>query len=212
MKIKSGIVAALFVLATACGGGDGGTTGNTENQQNQENQENSNPTSLTLNPIGNRIVMVGTNINFTLSASNPNGGSLSYTASVVDGSADPFNAASGNNATFNLSENATFNWTPMAVDVDSYELQFTVQNTSDETDSDTITISVRTQFEIGEANFNDRCRSCHRVGGTGHLLQCEQSTVYYPAINSGSMATHASGWTNEVKDAVFFYLQNVEPC
>jgi len=206
MNIKSLIAAAAVVfLTTACGGGgsSGGPSGNTS--------------TLSLNTIGDQTAVANDNANFTLSSSNPNGGTLSYSVSVVTGSADPFNVASGNDATFNMSGNGAFNWTPSDTEVGSYELQFTVQNSNGESDSETILIIVeaaRGQFEIGEDNYNADCQRCHGPGGNGGSqvpIQCIGSTVFYAKVNGGSMTGYASGWSDSDKDAVLFYLNNVDP-
>ena len=207
MKIKT-IIAAVAVafLTTACGGGGGDAPA-----------AGGNPGTLSLNTIGNKTTAANDNINFTLSSSNPNGGTLTYSVSVVAGSEDPFNVASVNDATFNVSGNGTFNWTPSATEVGSYELQFTVQNTGGESDSETVLITVEAvlgQFQIGEANYNADCARCHGPGGNGGSqvpIQCIQSGVYYPKINGGNMSGYASGWSDSDKDAVLFYLNNVDP-
>jgi len=214
MNIKSLIVATVVAfLTTACGGGDssdgtvgtGGTGGG------------GNPPTLSLDTIGDQMVVANDNANFTLSSSNPNGGTLSFSVAVVAGSADPFNVASGNDATFNMSGAGTFNWTPSDTEVGSYELEFTVENTNGESDSETILIVVEAalgQFEIGESNYNDRCLSCHGPEGDngGQVpIQCIQSVVFYEKVNGGTMTAYASGWSDSDKAAVLFYLNNVDP-
>jgi len=211
MKIKLLMASATVAfLATACGSGGGDSSGDSDGS-------GGNPPTLSLNTIGDQEAVANNNVNFTLSSSNPNGGTLSYSVAVVAGSADPFNVASGNDATFNVSGNGTFNWTPSNTEVGSYELQFTAQNTNAESDSETILITVEAipgQFEIGENNYNANCLRCHGVGGDepGMVpVQCINSDVFYPKINGGSMTGFASGWSDSVQDAVFFYLNNVEP-
>jgi len=199
------VAASIAFLTIACGGGDpaGAPDGNTG--------------TLSMNIIGDQTAAANDNVNFTLSSSNPNGGTLSYSVSVVAGSADPFNVASGNDATFDMSGNGTFNWTPSDTEVGSYELQFTAQNTNGESDSETILIIVEAapgQFEIGADNYTADCQRCHGpdgIGGSQVPIQCIDTLTFYAKINGGSMTGFASGWSDSVQDAVFFYLNNVVP-
>lgn len=222
MNIKT-LIAAVVVafLTTACGGGSsgGGSTSGGGGGGNTGGSGGSggNTAALSLNTIGDQTTAANNNVNFILSSSNPNGGTLSYSVSVVTGSADPFNVASGNDATFNMSGNGTFNWTPSDTEIGSYQLQFTVQNTNGESDSETIMIVVEAapgQFEVGENNYNDRCQRCHGPGGNAGSavpIQCIDSLTYYSRINGGNMSGYASGWSDSDRDAVFFYLNNVDP-
>ena len=219
MNVKSlFVVTAIVFLAAACGGG-GGDGGNNNGGGSSGGSGGSTPPApvLSLNTIGDITVTANNNINFTLSSNNPNGGNLTYDVTVIAGSANPFNVASGNNATFNMSGNGTFNWTPSDTEVGSYQIEFSVQNTNGESDSEIIAIIVQAapnQFQIGETNYNNRCRSCHGAEGDaiGQIpVQCVSANVFYPKINGGSMTGFASGWSDADKDAVFFYLNNVVP-
>jgi len=224
MNIKSLIAAiAVVFLTTACGGGSSGSGGGTGGGAGDGGDtggsggSGGNNSTLSLNTIGNQTAAANDNVNFTLSSSNPNGGTVSYSVAVVTGSADPFNVASGNDATFNMSGNGVFNWTPSDSEVGSYELQFTAENTNGESDSETIMIIVEAapgQFEIGENKYNADCQRCHGPGGNGGSqvpIQCIQSVVFYEKVNGGSMTGYASGWSDSEKDAVLFYLNNVDP-
>ena len=216
MKIKLVIVAAaVVILTTACGGGgdshSGGDSGGAGNQSGTSQV-------LSLNTIGNRTVTANENLNFTLSASNPNGGTLSYSVSVVAGIADPFNLPDTNDATFNQLGNAIFNWTPVTTNIGSYELKFTVENTNGESDSETILLvaeGITGQFQNGESNYNGQCQSCHGPRGSNGSkspIHCVDSGTFFSFVNSGGdMAGFASGWNDSVKDNVLFYLNNVNP-
>jgi Ca2+-binding RTX toxin-like protein len=69
-----------------------------------------------LDPVGDRSVIVGETLSITLSGSDPDGDSLTYSASHL-----PVDA------TFS-SGTQTFNWTPTAADVGVHEVHFTVSD------------------------------------------------------------------------------------
>ncbi len=79
------------------------------------------------NPIANQTVNQGTNLQFTISATDPDGGALGYAAS---------NLPSG--ASFSPSTR-TFSWTPSAQQSGTFQVVFTV---SDGTFSDSETVSI----------------------------------------------------------------------
>lgn len=221
MKIRSLIVAVAVVLFTsACGGGDNtsGGSGGTGDTGDEGNQNNNNPQVLTLNAIGRRIVTAGENLNFTVSAANPNGGTLFYSVTYNAGFADPFDLADANDATFNMSGNAIFDWSTAAEDSGSYELQFTVENSNGESDSETVLIVVEEtsgQYITGESSYIGSCQRCHGPRGSGASnspIHCIDSAYFFEMVNSGGdMSGYASGWSNVTKNAVLFYLGNVNP-
>ncbi len=47
--------------------------------------------------------------------------------------------------------------------------------------------------------------------GSAVPIQCIDSLTFYARINGGNMSGYASGWSDSDRDAVFFYLNNVDP-
>jgi PKD repeat protein len=84
----------------------------------------------TLNSIGNKAVNENSNLQFTVSGSDPDGDSLSFSAS---------NLPSG--SSFNPTTR-TFSWTPTLLQAETYQVTFTVSDGKGGTDSETITITV----------------------------------------------------------------------
>jgi len=82
-----------------------------------------------LTSIGNKNVNEGANLNLTLSANDPDGDSLTYSASGLPSGAS-FNPAT-----------QTFDWSPNSDQVDTFNLTFSVSDGS-LSDSETVTISV----------------------------------------------------------------------
>jgi len=173
--------------------------------------------SPVLNPIGNKTASLGstTAINFTVSATDPNGLSLSY---AMDGSvgagADP--ATLG--ATF---ASRVFNWdisNASLVTAGTYNVKFTVTNSNGQFDSETISITIQdassAQYANGQSKYNTYCKSCHGeggVGGTATLIQCIDSVTYYTAVNGGVMNGQASALSTQDKADVLYYLDNYAP-
>jgi hypothetical protein len=92
---------------------------------------NTAPTNLTLHSIGNRIVHAGQNLQFVLSATNPNLDNLTYSATNL-----PLGA------TFNQVTN-TFSWTPSSNQLGVYSnITFTVNSNGVPVESDSESISV----------------------------------------------------------------------
>ena len=189
-----------IILLTACGGGGG----------------SSNPSSTdpVLNPIGNKTTVVGgPTLTFTVTATDPNNLALilSTDGSVGNG-LNPY-IETGSNATFDTNT-GQFSWNITSVAEGDYFVQFSVMNTNAETDSEIIRISIQGQFTLGEQKYNADCQRCHGTGGVGGsqtLIQCIDSTTFIEKINGGSMTSYASQWTTSDKNAVLFYLNNVNP-
>ena len=85
-----------------------------------------------LDPIGSKSVDEGVHLTFTVTASDPDGDGLTYSASNLPSGAS-FNAGT-----------QTFSWTPAYGDAGNYNVQFTVTDNGSppESDSETITITV----------------------------------------------------------------------
>lgn len=208
----------LSLLLIACSGGDGDDTatdpGNT----------NTGP-SLTLSPIGNKQVLAGERLTFTVSTSdtNPDGGTLSFTA---DGNAGLNGNPLLNGASFD-EMSRVFDWQtdsndPAAV----YSIRFTVTDSSPPPDSDSelINISIMSKYEFGESKYQQHCQSCHGVNGmngSATLIQCVSVASINEALglvsgisaarNMGGIAGGMDNVTRDV-DAISHFLTNVATC
>ena len=84
-----------------------------------------------LAPIGNKTVTEGQNLQFTLSASDPDGGTLTYSATNL-----PLGAG------FNQSSRV-FTWTPTAEQIGTHSPRFQVKDSTNLTDFENVSITVR---------------------------------------------------------------------
>ncbi len=173
------------------------------------------PNAPVLASIGDKSVLAGNTLMFTATASDANNDSLTFTATATG--TDPQNLTPP--ATFTINQNlvsANFSWTPNAGQVGDYVMTFTVTDNSMSTlsDSETITISVLDTIGFGRVLYDDKCESCHgpdgRFGSPGGEIQCIDNATYFATINSGTMAQYAATWSTVDKDAVLYYLQNVD--
>jgi hypothetical protein len=167
--MKKSYLVLLFCLMIlqACGGGgsaDGDSDPNGGNQQN-----------LSLNGIGNKSVLGGETLNFTLSASNPNGGTLTY---MADGTSNVTNPLTLTNRVSFSESSGVFNWDTLASDTGSYNITFSVANNS-ESDSETISIMVQDTIAYGEGLYITHCQNCHGPNGTGGSTFGVQGTSPY---------------------------------
>ena len=124
------LIAGLFVLQACGGGGGGGTPGSTP------------PAGVTLNSIGNKLVAPGSTLSFTVSATNPDNNSISFSTN------ESHTIYTSQGATFNAST-GQFNWTPTAEGV--HFIAFAVTNndvTPAVTDTETITINVSSRVQL----------------------------------------------------------------
>ena len=162
----------------------------------------------TLNPIGNRVVLAGNGINFTLSASDPNGSALTYSTVGSVGVGDPYNVDSGNNATFS-SANGLFTWTPNITDIGIYTVQFIVTNAEGKSDSETITITVTSTSVIaGQSLFLNHCSSCHDVTDFSGVTVTETLISDAIAGNVGGMGSLSFLTTSQRQD-IANYLESL---
>ena len=83
-----------------------------------------------LNLIGNKTIDEASELSFSISASDPDGDTLTYSASVLP-----------TGATFD-SNTSEFSWTPTSSQSGTYNVTFTVTDSMGESDSETITITV----------------------------------------------------------------------
>jgi len=149
----------LFILL-ACGGGgsDSAGTGPDPTGNNQQ--------GLSLNSIGNKTVLAGESLSFTLSANDPNGTSHTYMANGSNNSTDPLSLT--DRVSFNETSGA-FSWNTLTTDAGVYNIVFTVSNNASpvETDSETVAINVQSVLTYGKGLYDKYCKSCHGPGGAG---------------------------------------------
>ena len=198
--VNSSIFFLSIILLSACGGG--GSSGS----------DIPPPTGPVLNSIGNKTIAVGDpSLTFTVTAIDPNNLQLILSKDGSTGSGlNPF-TETGVLATFNTNT-GQFSWDITSVAEGDYFIQFSVMNTNAETDSEIVRIRVQGQFSIGEQAYNADCQRCHGTGGVGGsqtLIQCIDSATFFEKINGGSMTSYASQWTSSERNAVLFYLNNV---
>jgi len=160
----AGFLAASLILQ-ACGGGGGGGGGNPP------------PAGVTLNSIGNKLVAPGTALNFTISASNPDNNSISFSTNsshaIYMSQGASFNPATGQ-----------FSWTPTVEGI--HFIAFAVTNndvTPAVTDTETITINVSSRVQLNAIG--------NRSVGPGGTLNFTVS-VFNPDNNSTTLSADLS--------------------
>jgi hypothetical protein len=205
------LILGLSILQ-ACGGSNGGGDpgAGTEPPGN-------NPQSLSLNSIGNKSVLAGESLSFTLSANDPNGTSHTYTADGTSNSVNPLSLT--NEVSFNESSGA-FVWNTSVNEVGVYNIVFAVSNNASpmETDSESVTINVQSVIAYGKTLYDAHCKSCHGpdgVGGTQTIVQGASPLdvklalgMIPPTPARSGMGGIASQFENQTRDAnaIGFYL------
>ena len=89
-----------------------------------------------LNPIGNKTIDEASELSFSISASDPDGDTLTYSASVLP-----------SGATFDPGSK-TFSWTPTYSQSGIYNVTFVVTDSNGDSDSETITITVNDKTPV----------------------------------------------------------------
>lgn len=167
---------ALVITLQGCAGSDG--------------KKNSTPNSdaPVLASIGDKSVQVGNNLNFTVTATDPNNTHLTFTSDGTVGVGNPYTSPGA--ATFNLSNNQIFDWTPSTNGI--YTVKFTVTNQAGLSDSETITITVTSGTSgssTGQALFSANCSSCHGAGGSQACVPWTPSEISTAIANVGAMSS-----------------------
>ncbi len=129
-----------------------------------------------LNPIGNKTVTAGNLLQFTISGSDPDGDTLTYSASNLP-SGSSFNPAT-----------STFTWTPLEADTGVYPNCYFQVSDGSLTDSEDITITVlSSQVVQSTLTIN--------ITGQGMVSKNPDQTTYSDGSNVTLTATPASGYT-----------------
>jgi len=154
-------------------------------------------------PIGNKDATVGTLLTFAVTASDPNGDTLTYSASGLP-----------QGATFS---NRTFTWTPAAGQVGSHEVTFTVSDGQAQ-DSATITITVTTPNSrpvlaaIGSKSVNENASLSFPVSATDtdsqDMLTYSASGLPNGATFSGQTFTWRPGYNQAGSYQVTFAVSD----
>ncbi|WP_455210366.1 hypothetical protein [Kaarinaea lacus] len=205
------LFSTVFAIVAGCG---------------QSGSEPEDPNAPVLSSIGNKTVTIGDTLNFTISATDPNGLMLTYDS---DGSVGSGPNPYSNNASFNANTRQ-FSWNTTGAAVDDYYVEFSVINTAGNIDRETIRIRVQAeqtppppsdQYTTGQTLYNNSCRGsgCHRneddnlAEGARFGVLCltadEVKTVTENPPGNGSMPPFNFSSTEEA--AISYYLFNVRP-
>ncbi|WP_455223429.1 putative Ig domain-containing protein [Kaarinaea lacus] len=137
----------LLLILSGCGGGD-----------EISGDNNPNPDAPYFNSIGTQTALAGDQINFTISAIDPNGMNITLTYDGSYGPGDPFTAG----ASFNTST-GEFTWNTDSNDIGEYSVRLIATNDAmppQETYID-VSIIVSSMAEYGEEVYNQHCARCH---------------------------------------------------
>ena len=161
----------------------------------------------TLNPIGSKSVFEGRTLSFSISASDPEGDDLTFSALNL-----PVGAAFDPGS-------QTFSWTPFSSQIGTYQLTFVVADTQGFSDSETVTITVNAlplfsapvYFPLQEENWWDYIEE-----GSGEVSRTIVSgtkndtfAVQYPAGDKEYYTSDSNGmrlfgvYTPDTGDIIF---------
>jgi len=199
----------MILLSAACS-----TAPEEDTNNGGTNQGPGNPSGPQLSSIGNRTLLSGDPLTINLSSTNPNGGTLMWSA---DGTVGPNNNPLMAGANFN-ENTGQFTWSNTSMAVGSYNIRFTVTDDAvpPQSDSETISIVIQDIFAYGQSSYNQYCQSCHGsegVGGSEQIVQC----ITEPDLAFGMSRSPMNGIGNSWQDydrefnAILYYLQNVQP-
>jgi len=171
------LMGLLILVLSACGDSD-----------SDDKPTAVNPDAPVLQSIGNKTVMVGSNLNFQILATDPNSENLTYRStpsSFYSRASSP--AFSGR----------SFNWDPSSNDLGTYSVTFTVENSPSELqDSETIVITVTSATASnGEALFNANCTGSGCHGGAQACAPWSASEIT-DALPGGANAVSAMSGIN----------------
>ena len=167
-----------------------------------------------LSTIGDRTIVSGNTLTFTVNATDPNDLPLVYDS---DGSVgvgpNPFEMG----ASFQ-SDTGQFSWDTTGAITYGYTIRFSVMNAAGLSDSETIRISVQTQQSLyaqGQSAYNSQCVACHRnedanpPSGSASILCRTPGEI---TLWTGGFATMPAISVSAANvDAISYYLNNVRP-
>ena len=157
--------------------------------------------SPTLNPIGNKTIAEGSGLSFTVSGSDPDGTSVTLSASgLPSGASFPTVTAGG-------SVSQSFSWTPTFTQAGTYSITFTISDGS-LTDTETITITVTNtnlppvlnpigNKTIAEGSGLSFTVSGSDPDGTSVTLSASglPSGASFPTVTAGGSVSQSFSWT-----------------
>lgn len=210
--IKIILLCNIFALISGCG--QGGSTDDPNNDQNP----NGDPNAPVLSPIGNRSVIPGETLAFTVSATDPNGLTLTYdTDGSVGSGANPY-TETGSLASFNTN-NRQFSWNTTGVTTGDYYIQFSVMNSAAQSDSETIRITIQTnptQYNEGQTLYTNNCArsGCHKnqENNTGGFsILCTDAGVIQNATDGTlDLDMPLFNFSENEVTAIAYYLYNFD--
>ncbi len=206
-SIKRILLSSLFAIIFGCGG--------------QSGTEPEDPNAPVLSPIGNKTVTTGDTLTFTISATDPNGLTLTYDSDGGVGSGpNPYS----NNANFNPNTRQ-FNWNTTGVALGDYNVEFSVMNSAGASDSETIRIRIQAeqtppptdQYTTGQTLYNNNCArsGCHKneENNTGGFsILCTPADVIQKATDGTlNLNMPTFNFSDTEIAAIAYYLANFRP-
>ena len=188
----------------ACGGGG-------EDPAPNDDGGGDDPQSLSLNSIGNKSVLAGETLSFTLSANDPNGTTRTYMADGTNNVNNPLLLT--DRVSFNESS-GEFVWNTIVNDEGNYNIEFSVTNDTSppETDRESIAISVEDPVAYGQRIFVPSCGSCHGSDGLGGSVGIigaptadEMEQAFQQSQNS-TMRSYIGYFSAAERNAMYLYL------
>jgi hypothetical protein len=203
---KSSLVGILVAvsLSFGCGNKGGGNSPATSTTVNNDTITIRSTVSISLDPVLNAIgaksVNVGTNLNFTISGSDPDGDTLTYSATGLPAG-----------ATFNA-DTRTFEWTPGYTQAGSYNVTFAV-NDGSQSATETVTITVITSVSL-KGPINIKVSSLGYVEYLGQIINVADYPVCFVKMTidskdfNGNLIDTAVGY---VEGSTMVVLNSIYP-
>jgi hypothetical protein len=171
-----------------------------------------------LSSIGNKTVIPGDTLTFTVTATDPNNLTLNYATDGGVGSGPNPYTETAIHAEFNINTRQ-FSWDTTGIAEGDYYVEFSVMNSAALSDRETILIRIQTNptlYAAGQNLYTDNCArsSCHKnlennTGGTPIL--CTEADVIQDATDgtSGFNMPEFTFSEDEIT-AIAYYLYNFD--